>query len=201
MHRALNGIVSLAPQWVRTLGRRLLVFEDRHNALHEWRRERGGPPALEAPVRRVLVICYGNICRSPFAGLLLARRLPGIEVRSAGLEARDGKPAEAGASRMALRHGIDLQDHGAHRMRAEDVEWADLILGMEGWQCARVRHRWPEGAAKTHLLGDFFSHGPFGIADPYGHDDATFTATFDRIALGVEALAARLEAADRTRER
>jgi len=191
-----NGIVGLAPPWLRRVGRILLIFEDRQNLIHEWKRSRAGPPGLDAPVRRLLVICYGNICRSPFAAGLLARRLPSLEVRSAGLEARDGKPAEPGASRLALRHGIDLRAHAAHHMRADDVVWADLIIAMEGYQSARVRRRWPESAAKIHLLGDFFYRAPFLIADPYGHDDETFAKTFDRIAQGVEELARIVEAGE-----
>jgi protein-tyrosine phosphatase len=143
-------------------------------------------------MRRVLVICYGNICRSPFAAELLARRVPGLEVRSAGLEARDGKPPEPAAKRIARKHGVELAAHGAHRMRTEDVAWADLIIAMEGYQGAVVRRRWPEGTDKTHLLGDFFSGGPFLIADPYGHEDEIFAAVFDQIAAAVEALALRL---------
>jgi len=81
-------------------------------------------------------------------------------------------------------------------MRADDVRWADLIIAMEGYQCTRVRRRWPEGAAKAHLLGDFFDRGPFLIEDPYGHDDEIFGATFERIAQGVEVLAGRVEARD-----
>jgi len=192
----MRHLVGLVPPSLRRVGRTLLIFEDRQNAIHEWRRARAGPPRLDTPVRRVLVVCYGNICRSPFAAGLLARRLPGAEVHSAGLEAREGKAAEPGASRMALRHGIDMRAHAAHRMQADDVGWADLIIAMEGYQCARVRRRWPEGTAKTHLLGDFLERRPFLIADPYGQDDDTFATTFDRIAQGVEALASRVEAGD-----
>ncbi len=188
-----DALVGLTPPWLRRVGRTLLTFEDRQNLIHEWRRARAGPPRLDAPVRRVLVICYGNICRSPFAAELLARRLPSLEVRSAGLETRDGKAAEPGASRMALRHGIDLRAHAARHIRADDVCWADLIIAMEGYQCARLCQRWPVGAAKAHLLGDFFDRGPFLIADPYGHDDETFATTFDRIAEGVEILASRVD--------
>jgi protein-tyrosine phosphatase len=194
LENARNALVGLAPAWLRGAGRTLLVFEDRQNAIHEWRRARAGSPRLEVPIRRVLVICYGNICRSPFAAELLARRVPSLEVRSAGLEARDGKAAEPAACRMALRHGIDLRAHAAHQMRAVDVGWADLIVAMEGYQCSRVRQRWPEGAAKTHLLGDFFERGPFLIVDPYGSDDEAFATTFDRIAQGVEAFACRVDA-------
>ena len=74
------------PGWLKRMGRTLLVFRERQNALHEWRRSRGGIHELQRAVRRVIVICYGNICRSPFAAEVLARRGPGLEVRSAGLD-------------------------------------------------------------------------------------------------------------------
>jgi len=186
--RIRDATVGRLPRWLRRAGRIVLLDQDRQNALHEWRRASRGAPELDLPVRRVMVVCHGNICRSPFAAALLARRLTDLEVRSAGLEARDGKPAQPAAARIARMYGIELESHGAHRLRAEDVLWADLILGMEGHHGAVIRRRWPEGTAKTFLLGDFFSEGPYLIHDPYGHDDETFAAVFERIAAGVGAL-------------
>jgi protein-tyrosine phosphatase len=187
-----DAAIGMLPGWMRRLGRTILVFEDRENALHEWRRARDGVPEFHRPIHRVLVICYGNICRSPFAAALLARRVPNLEVRSAGLSARDDKPPEPAAQRIARAHGIEIYSHGAHRMRADDVGWADLIIAMEGYQATIVRRTWPDAADKTHLLGDFFGEAPFLITDPYGHEDETFTGVFDLIADGVEALALRL---------
>ena len=189
LSRIRDATIGRLPPWARRAGRIVLVEKDRQNALHEWRRAGSGAPKLDPAVHRVLVICYGNICRSPFAAQLLAHRLPHLEVRSAGLEARDGKPAETAARRVAHRHGIDLDGHAAHRMRAEDVRWADLILGMEGYQGAAVRRRWSEGSSKTFLLADFLSEGPYLIRDPYGQDDEAFADVFDRIELGVDAIA------------
>ena len=181
------------PSWVRGAGRLVVSPRARSDALHEWRRRSRGEPALAAgPIRRVLVICHGNICRSPFAGRLLAARTPVLEVRSAGLEAVDGRLAEDAACRAALRFGIDLADHRAHRMNEADAGWADVILGMEGHHVATVQREWPSAKRKTFLLGDFLPHPPFRIDDPWGREDAYFQMTFDRIELAVDRLAQRL---------
>ena len=167
----------------------------REDAWYEWQRRRAGCVELpEGPIQRVVVICHGNICRSPFAAELLVRRVPGLEVRSAGLEATEGKPAEPGARRTARGRGIDLEAHKAHRLGDPDVEWAELILGMQGRHRATVARRWPCAAARTRLLGDFLPAGPYAIEDPWGESDAVFEATFDQIEHAVDALRTRLAA-------
>src|SRR2546428_9163909 len=68
--------------------------------------------------KRVPIVCTGNICRSPMAEALLARRLRdrGIEgtVTSAGISALVGYPADAMARELMTARGLDL---GAHRAR------------------------------------------------------------------------------------
>lgn len=188
-----HGAARWLPAWVRGAGRLALSARARSDALHEWRRRSRGAPALEpAAVRRVLVLCHGNICRSPFAGHLLAARVPHLDVRSAGLEALEGRAAEDAACRIALAFGVDLAGHRAHRMDAPDVGWADLILGMEGHHVAGVERAWPPARGKTFLLGDFLPDAPYRIDDPWGRDDAVFQHTFERIELAVDCLAARL---------
>jgi protein-tyrosine phosphatase len=191
-----EATIGSLPAWLRRLGRIVLVQRDRENAMHDWHRARKGVPLLRLPIHRVLVICYGNICRSPFAGELLALRGPGLEVRSAGLEAREGKSADEAAMRIAEKRGVELVSHGAHRMCGDDVSWADLIIAMEGYQIAEVCRRWPLAADKTHLLGDFFSEAPFLIADPYGFDDSIFDAVFNRITAGIDELIPRISSVD-----
>ena len=97
----------------------------------------------------MLVISKGNICRSPFAEALLIRR--GLTVRSAGLAVRDGEPADAAAVRAAHRVGIDLTHHAMSKLRDSQVEWADLILCMEGCQAKSVAARWPGVRHKIRL--------------------------------------------------
>ena len=112
-----------AVRQLRAVARVLRYRVVREDLWHEWRRRRAGSIALPGgPIRRVMVICHGNICRSPYAAELLARRSGGLEVRSAGLEASEGKPAEPGARRIAKRRGIDLDAHGAHRLEDPDVD-------------------------------------------------------------------------------
>jgi protein-tyrosine phosphatase len=181
------------PSWARRLARAARYPSVRQYLWHEWRRRRGGPVDLPpGEVRRILVICHGNICRSPFAERWLARARPDLEVRSAGLAAREGKPAEPGARRIATRFGLDLATHAAHRMEAADVDWADLILGMQGHHKTAVARRWPDSGARNQLLGDFLAAPPHAIEDPWGLPDDVFQQTFEKIVAALVELERRL---------
>ena len=176
------------PAWARWVAKIAVSPDARADALYEWRRRWRGEPGLPpGEIRNLLVICQGNVCRSAFAEGLLIRR--GLTVRSAGLAARDGKPADAAAVRAAHRVGIDLTQHTTSKLRDSQVEWADLILCMEGWQAKSVAAQWPSVRHKIRLVGDFLSGPPFGIADPWDQSDEVFAATFERLAAGTERIA------------
>jgi protein-tyrosine-phosphatase len=81
---------------------------------------------------KILFVCAGNICRSPFAEAL-ARRLAterglDVEFESAGEIALDGDRCPRDAVAAARRHGIDLSTHRARRLRAEQKAAADEIV-------------------------------------------------------------------------
>lgn len=86
----------------------------------------------------VLVVCTGNLCRSPLAALLLEARLPGaaglpgrgLRVASAGTLARPGAPMDPAAAVEAARLGLDPSAHRARRLSAQAVERADLVVGV-----------------------------------------------------------------------
>lgn len=96
----------------------------------------------------ILVVCTGNVCRSPLAeGFLrhaLAERLRGEvpEVSSAGTVGWDGSGAMPESVRAGAERGLDVSSHVARRLTAEDLERTDLMVGM-----AR-EHR--EAAAELH---------------------------------------------------
>lgn len=185
------GHLERASQWLRAAGRILVRPDARVDAVYEWRRRlRGAAAPLPVEVRSVLVLCHGNICRSPYAERLLADRLPGVRVRSAGLAADDDRPADADAVRAAMRRGVSLASHRSRRLRPEDVRAADLVLGMEGRHLhGLVRQVDP---ARGFLLGEFLPDAPHTIPDPWGRPDAFFDAVFARIEIATEALARRL---------
>lgn len=60
---------------------------------------------------KILVVCVGNICRSPTGERLLRERLPGRQVSSAGVSALVDKPADKVASEVAQLHGLSLEGH------------------------------------------------------------------------------------------
>lgn len=108
----------------------------------EWRsRPEQSPEAALAAARRaddlprVLMVCTGNICRSPMAETLLRARLDDavVRVHSAGTRALVGKEMPAAAQDLALEHGASPEDVTGHRARwlVESVASdADLILAM-----------------------------------------------------------------------
>lgn len=105
------------------------------------RRERSPTPRSDAPVDhtpeessfRVLMVCTGNICRSPSAAVLLAQRLRAaseIRVESAGTAALVGHPVEAMAAELLSREGVSFDGFRARRLAPPLVRRADLVLGM-----------------------------------------------------------------------
>lgn len=120
------------------------------------------------PVRRVLVVCYGNIYRSPFvAARLQAGGGVLLEVRSAGFHAREGRASEPGFVDIARGFGVDLSTHRSRLIRADDLHWADIVLIMDGHNYRLMHHHYPDSLAKTLWLGAVSPHTPILIADPY----------------------------------
>jgi protein-tyrosine-phosphatase len=82
----------------------------------------------------VLLVCTGNICRSPLAEALLRREVAArhleVEVSSAGTGAWDGAPASEGAYLVGLEHDLDLSAHRARMLTRDVIKRADLILTM-----------------------------------------------------------------------
>src|SRR3989338_2222591 len=116
-------------------------------------------------IRSVLVVCVGNICRSPVGERLLQTLAPQIAVTSAGLGAFVGQPADATASEVAAAYGLDLRGHAARQFTPALGQAADLILVMEPGHKAQISRDTPQLSGKT-MLFDHWS-GANGIADPY----------------------------------
>ena len=148
-------------------------------------------------VKRVLIVCHGNIIRSPFAAALIARALgdrSAVAVASAGLTAIPGRPAHPTGILTAVTHGIDLSAHAASPVSAEAVANADLILLMDVAQAAAIRRRFKADRAKTFLLTTLATAAPLEIADPVDGDEAVFRNCYEHISCAVRPIVGVLAA-------
>jgi protein-tyrosine phosphatase len=136
----------------------------------------------------VLVICHGNLCRSPFAAAVLGRALPALTIASAGLAAGEGGAADPSAACAAARRGISLGAPRTRRVGAAELRGADLVLGMEGRHVEAALLLAPERRGRVRLLGEFLPAPPYTIPDPWGRDDAVFDQVFERIELAAQEL-------------
>ena len=137
----------------------------------------------------ILVVCDGNVCRSPTAAVMLARDTQ-KKVSSAGLVALVGRDMDATARDVALSHGLECPPHTGRLLTREMCRDADLILVMETRQRDRVANLAPEASGKTLLLGKWLGDQP--IPDPYKRHREVYEQAYQMIAQAVAAWAQRL---------
>lgn len=118
-------------------------------------------PDLFAPApvmpSSVLIVCTGNICRSPLAALLLARGLgtpSGLHVASAGLHAVVDADMEQTVKEIALRGG-SVPPHRARQLTQAIVDDAGLILTMSLDQRGELVSTFPSALRRTFTLSEF----------------------------------------------
>jgi protein-tyrosine phosphatase len=167
---------------IRGVARMVVRAESRADAYHELRRRILGEPSLPAgELQRFLVICHGNICRSPYAASILRQAIPSAEVVSTGLSAAEGDPTDETALATARRRGVGLEDHQSMPTTSRHIEWADAILVMEGRHAREAARRWSSSKPKTRVLGHYLSRPPFSIPDPWGQPPDVFDRVFDQL--------------------
>ncbi|ADP12990.1 MULTISPECIES: protein-tyrosine-phosphatase [Erwinia] len=127
-------------------------------------------------INSILVVCIGNICRSPTGERLLMAALPEKKIASAGLKAMVGSPADQTASVVADERGVSLQDHVAQQLTADMCRDSDLILVMEKKHIDLVCRINPSVRGKTMLFGHWINQQE--IADPYKKSRDAFEAVY-----------------------
>jgi protein-tyrosine phosphatase len=140
------------------------------------------------PMAQFLVVCTGNICRSPMAEALLRsalqRRLGDAapSVASAGTIARDGAPAMPETVKAGAELGVDVSSHSARRLGPEDIRDAELIVGMAAEHLEDVRALAPEAESRTFTLKELVrlleDTGPRPV-DPTASDGGLADAVAD----------------------
>jgi protein-tyrosine phosphatase len=150
---------------------------------------------------RVLMVCLGNICRSPTAEAVLRHKLRErgldglVEVDSAGTHAyRAGDPPDERSQRHGRRRGYDLSAHRARLVGDEDYERYDLILAMDWDNLEVLESQCPP--AHRAKLGRLTEHArrfssPI-VPDPYMGGPAGFERVLDLLEDACDGLAEHL---------
>lgn len=148
---------------------------------------------------RILMVCHGNICRSPMAEFVMkdlaakAGLSGDFEIASAATSAEElGNPVYPPARCKLAEHGISCNGKTARRMTRDDYDKYDLLIGMDYANIrnmTRIAEGDPEG--KIRLLLDYAGRHD-EVADPWYTGD--FQATWDDISEGCEALLKELSA-------
>lgn len=140
----------------------------------------------------ILVVCTGNICRSPIGERLLRKELPAKMVNSAGTGALVGKPADETAIKISNEYGLSLSDHEAVQLTGEMVKRYDLILTMERYHIDYISRLYPESRGKILLYGHWLNQRE--IPDPYRKSEEAFLSVFQLLELASKEWAVKLSA-------
>ncbi len=132
---------------------------------------------------KILMVCHGNICRSPMAEYLFRDYVEKqgygdqFQIASAATSTEEiGNPPHPGTRRVLNRLGIYPEGKRAVQLRKSDYDKYDFFIGMDTWNI-RNMHRMldgdPEGKVYKFLC---FSNNPRDIADPWytGNFDETY---------------------------
>ena len=131
----------------------------------------------------ILVVCVGNICRSPMAEALLKQRFPNKNIDSAGVGALVGHSADPAALEIMAKQEIDITNHVAKQIDESLAKTADIIFTMSDGQTKWIEERWPFCRGKTFKLGHWQDKD---IADPYKHEKSAFETAYQDIVDSLE---------------
>lgn len=141
-------------------------------------------------MKNILVVCEGNICRSPMAEGVLAAALPQWSVRSAGLNAFSGMPADETAVRLMRTRGIDIAPHRALQITRTLCAQAELVLVMTADQRKRLEETYPFACGRVFRLGEYSKRD---VPDPYRQPELAFSESLRLIDEGVREWLLRIQ--------
>ncbi|GAA1541457.1 low molecular weight protein-tyrosine-phosphatase [Kribbella lupini] len=143
-------------------------------------------------VRRVEVVCTGNICRSPIGEVVLRAKLAeagltDVVVTSSGTSGwHIGDPMDSRAAAALRRRGYDGSAHRAQEFRSCWFAERDLVLAMDSGHLSALNRRLGTEAVAVELFADV------DVPDPYYGEDEGFDDVLDQIEKAADTWVARL---------
>ncbi len=122
---------------------------------------------------RILLVCTGNVCRSPMAAALLQAKAAEkgqkdlFVITSAGTWAQEGETASLTAQAIMRRRGLSLDGHRGRTITRMMLEQVDLVLVMTQHHRDSLAAEFPSARRKIHLFSELVGQ-QYDISDPYG---------------------------------
>lgn len=144
---------------------------------------------------RILFVCEGNICRSPYAELklwqLVQKHADKFEIASAGMLPRNRRASPQIAIEAAARRGVEMTTHLSEHAFDEKMKNATQVLIFDRVNYRSIMARYPRHANKIFFIGELAAKNGsvVEIADPIGKATATFDATYQQIDLCLQGYA------------
>ncbi|AOA56987.1 low molecular weight protein-tyrosine-phosphatase [Acinetobacter larvae] len=129
-------------------------------------------------IQNILIVCMGNICRSPMAEYFLKQQFPKRHIYSAGIAALVAQAADQKSILAMQNFGIDIQQHRARQLQLEHLKTAELILVMSKRQQQLLETKWPFIKGRVFRLGHWQNAN---VEDPYQQDQIIFDQTCKQI--------------------
>ena len=140
-------------------------------------------------IRKLLVVCTGNVCRSPMAVGLFRQVIPEVLANSAGISALVGHGADPIAVQVMAEAGIDISSHRARMLTDAIARDSDIILVMDELQKQQLSAQYPYTRGKVFLLAEAEKRN---IPDPFMQTKEVFFDIYLQIEKAVKEWAERI---------
>ncbi|MES9969188.1 MAG: low molecular weight phosphatase family protein [Candidatus Thiodiazotropha sp.] len=142
----------------------------RHVVILSQARKKSRDSILQRRGNNVLVLCYGNIYRSPLAKHLLKKSCPAetYHIRSAGFHKKENRSCDPEYLKILKERGYNLYDHKSKTVDLSDIAWANVILIMDRYNWDMLNAINSASIKKSVWIGALSKTKSVEVIDPYG---------------------------------